>query len=86
MGSDVEQIFRTANLHRDHSILHALVCEKELSQMDKTAENLIRCARKKCDCQSICLQAIKISTVVQAKSDSDILLLSKKITCTLHLI
>ena len=29
MGSDVGQIFPTASLHRDHSILYALVCEKE---------------------------------------------------------
>ena len=28
MGSDVGQIFPTASLHRDHSILHALVFEK----------------------------------------------------------
>ena len=28
MGSDVGQIFPTASLHRDHSILYALVCEK----------------------------------------------------------
>ena len=31
MGSDVGQIFPTASLCRDHSILYALVCEKELS-------------------------------------------------------
>ena len=31
MGSDVGQIFPTASLHRDHSILYALVCEKEIS-------------------------------------------------------
>ena len=31
MGSDVEQIFLTASLHRDHSISYALVCEKEIS-------------------------------------------------------
>ena len=31
MGSDVGQIFPTASLHRDHSILYALVCEKALS-------------------------------------------------------
>ena len=28
MGSDVGLIFPTASLHRDHSILYALVCEK----------------------------------------------------------
>ena len=28
MGSDVGQIFTTASLYRDHSILYALVCEK----------------------------------------------------------
>ena len=33
MGSDVGQIFPTASLHRDHSISHALVCEKEFSYM-----------------------------------------------------
>ena len=37
MGSDVGQIFPTASLHRDHSISYALVCEKGLSQMGKTA-------------------------------------------------
>ena len=31
MGSHVGQIFPTASLHRDHSILYALVCEKEIS-------------------------------------------------------
>ena len=31
MGSHVGQIFRTASLHRDHSILYVLVCEKEES-------------------------------------------------------
>ena len=31
MGSDVGQIFPTASFHRDHSILYALVCEKEKS-------------------------------------------------------
>ena len=31
-GSDVGQIFPTASLHRDHSISHALVCEKDISQ------------------------------------------------------
>ena len=39
MGSDVGQIFPTASLHRDHSILYALVCEKELSHMGKNNEN-----------------------------------------------
>ena len=29
MGSDVGQILPTASLHRDHSILYALVSEKE---------------------------------------------------------
>ena len=33
MGSDVGQIFPTASLHRDHSILYALVCEKEISHL-----------------------------------------------------
>ena len=46
MGSDVRKIFLTASLHRDHSILYALVCEKELSHMSKTTEILIWCARK----------------------------------------
>ena len=31
MGSDVGQIFPTASFHRDHSILYALVYEKEIS-------------------------------------------------------
>ena len=39
MGSDVGQIFPIASLHRDHSILYALVCEKELSNMGKTNRN-----------------------------------------------
>ena len=39
MGSDVGQIFPTANLHRDHSILYALVCEKEISHMCKNNGN-----------------------------------------------
>ena len=39
MGGDVGQIFPTASLHRDHSILYALVCEKELSHMGKNNEN-----------------------------------------------
>ena len=39
MGSDVGQIFPTANLHRDHSFLYALVCEKELSHMGKNNGN-----------------------------------------------
>ena len=33
MGSDVGQIFPTVSLHRDHSILYALKCEKEISYM-----------------------------------------------------
>ena len=39
MGSDVGQIFPTASLHRDHSILYALVCEKEISHMRKNNGN-----------------------------------------------
>ena len=39
MGSDVGQIFPTAILHRDHSILYALVCEKKLSHMGKNKGN-----------------------------------------------
>ena len=35
MGSDVGQIFPTASLHRDHSILYALVCDKEISHIGK---------------------------------------------------
>ena len=31
MGRDVRQIFPKASLHRDHSILYALVCEKRFS-------------------------------------------------------
>ena len=40
MGSDVGQIFPTVSLHRDHSILYALVCEKDLSHMGKNKGNL----------------------------------------------
>ena len=39
MGSDVGQIFPTASFHRDHSILYALVCEKEISYMGKNSGN-----------------------------------------------
>ena len=45
MRSDVGQIFPAASYHRDHSILYALVCEKELSHMGKITEILIWCAR-----------------------------------------
>ena len=45
IGSDFGQIFPTVSLHRDHSILYALVCEKELSQMGKTVVILILCVR-----------------------------------------
>ena len=44
MGSDVGQIFPTASLHRDHSILYALLCEKEFSHMGKNSGNPV-CAR-----------------------------------------
>ena len=40
MGSDVGQNFPTASLHRDHLILYALVCEKELSHMGKNCGKL----------------------------------------------
>ena len=39
MGSDVGQIFPTASLHRDHSILYALVCEQELSNIGQNIGN-----------------------------------------------
>ena len=39
MGSNVGQIFSTASLPRDHLILYALVCEKELSHMGKNNGN-----------------------------------------------
>ena len=39
MGSDVGQIFQTASLHRDHSILYTLICEKEISHMGKNNGN-----------------------------------------------
>ena len=35
----VGQIFSDSELHRDHSILYALVCEKELSHMGKNSGN-----------------------------------------------
>ena len=56
MGNDVGQIFPTASLHRDHSILYALVCEKELSQMGNATEIPIWCARqlsKSCFCYKV---------------------------------
>ena len=46
MGSDVGQICLTGSKYRDHSILNALVCEKELSHMGKTTEISIWCVRK----------------------------------------
>ena len=39
MDGDEGQIFPTASLHRDHSILYALVCEKEISHMGKNNGN-----------------------------------------------
>ena len=39
-GYDVGQIFPTASLHRDHSILYALLCEIELCHMGKNNGNL----------------------------------------------
>ena len=39
MGRDVGHIFLTASLHRDHSILYALVCEKKFSHMGKNNGN-----------------------------------------------
>ena len=38
MGRDVGHILATAIQHMDFSILYALVCGKEFSQMVKTAE------------------------------------------------
>ena len=35
----MEHIFSTTSLHRDHSILYALVFEKELSHMGKSNGN-----------------------------------------------
>ena len=48
MGSDVGQIFLTASLHRDHSMLYALVCEKELSNMGKNNGNPALVCEKCC--------------------------------------
>ena len=39
MGRDVGEIFPTVSLHRDHSILYVLVCEKELSHVSKNNGN-----------------------------------------------
>ena len=39
MGSNVGQIFPTASLHRNYSILYALVCEIEISHMGKNNGN-----------------------------------------------
>ena len=47
MGSDVGQIFPTASLHRDHSILYAVVCEKEFSHMGTNSENPDLVCKKK---------------------------------------
>ena len=40
MGSDVGQIFQTGSLHRDHSILYALVCEKDFTDSQLTQGSL----------------------------------------------
>ena len=40
MGSNVGQIFPTANLHRDHSISYALECEKYFSDSELTLGSL----------------------------------------------
>ena len=49
MGSDVGQIFPTASYYRAHSILYALVCEKELSHMGKNSGNLdLLCEKDTC--------------------------------------
>ena len=39
MGSNVGHIFPTASLYRDHSILYALVREKEISYIGKNNGN-----------------------------------------------
>ena len=44
------QIFLTASLNRDHSILYALVCEKKLYHMSKTAEIPVWCSRRSKPC------------------------------------
>ena len=36
IGSDVGHIFPTGSLHKDHSILYALVCEKDFSDSELT--------------------------------------------------
>ena len=59
------QIFPTASLHRDHSILYALVCEKELSHMGKNNGNLdLVCEntliiRMRFHCHSVKIQCLK---------------------------
>ena len=71
MGSDVGQIFPTASLHRDHSILYALVCQKELSQMDKNSGNSDQvCKKKKCDVSQFVYKQSKL-LVLSARSGSD---------------
>ena len=47
MGSDVGQIFPTASLHRDHSILYALVCEKTFWRMTVFLKVELLSVRKK---------------------------------------
>ena len=37
LGSDMGQILPTANIHRDHSILYALVYETEFSHIGKNS-------------------------------------------------
>ena len=48
MGSDVGQVFSTASKRSDHSILYALVYEKDLSHTGKITEITVWCARIFC--------------------------------------
>ena len=64
MSNDVGQIFLTGSLHRDHSTLYALVCEKELSYMGKNNGNpdLVREKKNRCElCLQTCMHSYPVS-------------------------
>ena len=67
MGSDVGQIFPKASLHRDHSILYALVCEKDLSHMDKNNGNPDLVCEKNLLLYNIISSAVTYLCIIEGK-------------------
>ena len=65
MGRDVGKIFPPAALHRDHWIMYALVCEKEISHMGKINGNLDLVCEKTTNNPSLYRQGI--TTTVPAR-------------------